>query len=141
MISLKVRLRPQNDKPIDADYNYFLVNLIQNYLDKKEYPTPYDNMLPQYLKKNVTEEDEPISFSSFLCNTYNRIGDKLLFKEDVSWLIYCSSYNKLLKLVQGLYKLGKITIGEAIFEIVSIEAKQAVRNSESIIKNKILDRG
>lgn len=141
MISLKVRLRPQNDKPIEADYNYCLISLIQNYLDKKEYKDPCDFMLSQYMKMNTIEDAETISFSSFLCNTYNRIGDKLLFKEDVSWLIYCSSYNKMLKLVQGLYNLGKITIGEAEFEIISVEAKQTVSKSESVIKNKILDRG
>jgi hypothetical protein len=63
-----------------------------------------------------------ITFSDLICSSIEKTENSITFKDEVRWHINCMSYERVLKLVQGLYKLDCITIEDAEFEILRVEA-------------------
>lgn len=120
MIRLKVGLRCKTHKPINKNYVNYLRSFCCNCIGKKpNEPCPF-LLTGGGLDDKVEISQEIVAFSPFQGENYE-IQDNIAFKDDVSWYIDCSSYEKITKLIQELHQLGSICIENEEFEISSIE--------------------
>ncbi|OPJ64189.1 hypothetical protein [Clostridium oryzae] len=132
MINLTIGLICQSHKPLEGNYCYYLKELCyqlsgNNYQNQCRYmcEEEYEVMQSFYKKEEI------LVFSELKNNDSNSDESIINFNDEVSWNIAGESYDEIMKLVQGLYRIPSFNISGVEFIIKSIELNRVYDDVKS----------
>jgi CRISPR/Cas system endoribonuclease Cas6 (RAMP superfamily) len=122
VIRLKLKLNPKNNAPISLNYKYYLAAICNELINSCS-----QDICEKLAKNSIdfySEKRELLTFTQFYCSDYEIKDSKIVFKGTISWYISSPEYELILHIVQKLFNLNLLKVGNEEFEILSFEAKE-----------------